>query len=271
MRHCLLAVGLGFLIMGSVVSAADPRIVAHRGLLRHTPENTMTNFRSCLNLKLGFEFDVRRAKDGTLVCVHDDTLDRTTNGTGRVAEKTLLELKKLDAGSWFDPRFRGQRIPTIDEIFTLIEKSRVKHVLITVDLKAEGVEADVVALALKHGILDQLLMIGNTIDHPEVRQKLRAADSSTHVACVANTAAELQSAIDDKLSDWVYVRYVPSRDEIAAIHQAGKKSFIAGPTVASEQIENWSQVTEAGIDGILTDYPLSLAEQLRVKNQAETR
>lgn len=271
MRHCLLAVGLGFLIIGSVASAADPRIVAHRGLMRHTPENTMTNFRSCLNLKLGFEFDVRRAKDGTLVCVHDDTLDRTTNGTGRVAEKTLVELKKLDAGAWFDLRFRGQRIPTLEEIFTLIEQSRVKQVLITVDLKAEGVEADVVALALKHGILDQLLMIGNAIDHPQVRQKLRAADSSTHVACVANTAAELPSAIDDALSDWVYVRFVPSQAEIAKIHRAGKKAFIAGPTVAGEKIENWSKATTAGIDGILTDYPLSLAEQLRVKVQAETR
>lgn len=133
MRHFLLAAGVGYLMIGSVASAADPRIVAHRGLLRHTLENTLTNFRSCLNLKFGFEFDVRRAIDGTLVCVHDDTLDRTTNGTGRVAEKTLLELKKLDAGGWFDPRFRGQRIPTIDEIFTLIAQSLTKQLLIAVN------------------------------------------------------------------------------------------------------------------------------------------
>jgi len=61
-------------------NAEDPLIVAHRGLLHHAPENTLAYFRACLELRIGFEFDVERTKDGQLVCVHDDTVDRTTNG-----------------------------------------------------------------------------------------------------------------------------------------------------------------------------------------------
>ena len=77
--------------------AANPPqalIVAHRGLLRHAPENTLANFRACLELRLGFEFDVSQTKDGHLVCIHDDTVDRTTNGTGKVADLTLEEIRR---------------------------------------------------------------------------------------------------------------------------------------------------------------------------------
>lgn len=88
--------------------ASEPLIVAHRGLLHHAPENTLANFRACLELRLGFEFDVEVTKDGELVCIHDSTLDRTTNGTGKVSEHTLAEIRNLDAGSWFAPKFANE-------------------------------------------------------------------------------------------------------------------------------------------------------------------
>src|SRR3954454_13988697 len=106
------------LLLGA--SAGQPLPVAHRGLLRHAPENTLANFRACLELRLGFEMDVRRCRDGTLVCVHDASVDRTTDGRGAVANLALGELKALDAGSWFHPAFAGERIPTVDEVFALL-------------------------------------------------------------------------------------------------------------------------------------------------------
>lgn len=106
---------LSLSLMHSQSSAAEPAkplIVAHRGLLIHAPENTLANLRACLELRLGFEFDVERTKDGHVVCIHDGTLDRTTNGTGKVSEQTLEEIRQLDAGSWFDPSFAGEKVPS---------------------------------------------------------------------------------------------------------------------------------------------------------------
>ena len=100
--------------------AAEPRplIVAHRGLLRHAPENTLANFRAFLEVRIGFEFDVQRTKDGHLVCIHDDTVDRTTNG--KVSELTLEEIRRLDTGSWFDAKFASEKVPTIEEVLKLV-------------------------------------------------------------------------------------------------------------------------------------------------------
>src|SRR5205814_4104078 len=82
-------------------------VVGHRGLLNEAPENTLANFRACLDLRLGFEFDVQRTKDGHLVCLHDSTLDRTTNGQGNVSEHSLDQIREPDAGRWFAPECAG--------------------------------------------------------------------------------------------------------------------------------------------------------------------
>ena len=82
-------------------SDGQPLVIAHRGLLKHAPENTLANFRACLELRIGFEVDVRRSQDGMLVCVHDDTVDRTTSGRGAVSALSLAELKKLTGVSDF--------------------------------------------------------------------------------------------------------------------------------------------------------------------------
>lgn len=147
----------------------QPLIVGHRGLLLHSPENTLANFRACLDIRLGIEFDVRRTKDGHLVCMHDGTVDRTTNGKGKVAELTLEQIRQFDAGSWFDPRFAGEKVPTYEEIMQLLAQHPEKNFLVAVDIKVEDVEPDVVRLAEKHKVLHRLLFIGKTISEPAVR------------------------------------------------------------------------------------------------------
>lgn len=93
-----------------------PKIIGHRGVAGHAPENTLAAFRAASLMGLAWvEFDVMLSGDGNLVLIHDETVDRTTNGTGKVSELTVAQLKRLDAGSWFDPKFRRQRIPTILE------------------------------------------------------------------------------------------------------------------------------------------------------------
>lgn len=247
------------------VAADRPRVVAHRGLLLEAPENTLANFRACLELHLGFEIDVLRTADGKLVCIHDSTVDRTTNGSGKVSDLTLAQLQALDAGSWFSPSFQGERVPTIEQVFRLMAQSQARDVLVAVDIKQDdsAVEGELVRLARKHGVLNQLLFIGRTILHAPVRERLRQASRRAHIARVAHNSDELIGAIADPLNDWVYVRYMPSAKEVEGIHHAGKQVFIAGKSVSGQELQNWKTAAEVGMDAILTDYSLELARALR--------
>lgn len=253
----------GVIVATAAEPPPTPAIVAHRGLLQHAPENTLANFRACLELRLGFEFDVQRSRDGVLVCMHDETVERTTNGAGKVVDLTLAELRALDAGRWFDPHFAGEKVPTVDEVLQTIAAVRDRDVLIAVDLKSADVERDVVRLAEQHRVLHRLLFIGRTISEPGVRQRLRETSAQAHIAALAATAADLPAAIADPHANWVYLRFVPTTAQIAAVHQSKKRAFIAGVTVAGQQPDNWRAASVAGIDAVLTDYPLELRAALR--------
>lgn len=99
-----------------------------------------------------------------------------------------------------------------------------------------------------------------TISEPGVRQRLRetSAEGRGHIAALAATAADLPAAIADPHANWVYLRFVPTTAQIAAVHQSKKRAFIAGVTVAGQQPDNWRAASVAGIDAVLTDYPLEL-------------
>ena len=116
-------------ISGSASTGADAQrvpmpvrgICAHRGASDTHPENTIAAFREAIRLGAQMiEFDVALSKDGQLVLMHDDTIDRTTNGTGPVTNSTLAELQALDAGSWKGSRFKDTRIPTLDQALQIM-------------------------------------------------------------------------------------------------------------------------------------------------------
>lgn len=110
--------------------------VAHRGASGYAPENTLAAFRLALELGTdAVELDLRPTRDAQLVVLHDDTLERTTNGRGRLAERTLAEVKRLDAGSWFAPRFRDERVPHLAEVLELVRGHPVRLLL---ELKTRG-------------------------------------------------------------------------------------------------------------------------------------
>jgi glycerophosphoryl diester phosphodiesterase len=259
---------LSVLAVSLVAGAAEPaapRLVGHRGLLRHAPENTLAGFAACLELGLGFELDVRRSKDGTLVVMHDADVKRTTSGKGLVAGLTLAELRKLDAGAWFDPAFAGQRVPTLDEVFALVKARRGPGTLVALDIKIqdESVEADLVRLAQQHGVLSNVVCIGHAIDDPAVRRRLRQASSATPVAVLAQSAADLQKALADPDADWAYLRFVPTAEQVAACRKAGKRVFVVGARAGEIDPENRRRLRELGVDAILTDFPLEYRELWR--------
>lgn len=105
------------------------QVIAHRGASGYAPENTAAAFRAALTLGAdAIETDLRLSKDGRIVLMHDATVDRTTDGSGRVEELTAAELKSLDAGAWFDPAYRGDRVLFLEEALALVDR-RVPLVL----------------------------------------------------------------------------------------------------------------------------------------------
>src|SRR5207302_1653383 len=111
-------------------------VIAHRGASGHAPENTMAAFRKAVAQGATFiETDLQLSRDAHFVAIHDGTVNRTTNGRGSVHDLTLVELRELDAGSWFGSEFSGERIPTLEEILQFSKKNDVVFYL---EMKTSG-------------------------------------------------------------------------------------------------------------------------------------
>ena len=113
----------------------DRGLCAHRGAMETHPENTIVAFLEAVNSGAHMiEFDIFLTKDNEMVVIHDETVDRTTNGTGKVSEFTLQQIKELDAGGWKASEFAGEKIPTIDEVLAVMPV----NVWLNIHLKGEG-------------------------------------------------------------------------------------------------------------------------------------
>lgn len=113
-------------------TARLPLILGHRGASAHAPENTLAAFRlACAQGADGIELDVKLSADGAMVVIHDQTVDRTTGGSGKVNSLKLEEIKRLDAGSFFSPAFKGEPIPTLEEVFAAVGQDLLINVELT--------------------------------------------------------------------------------------------------------------------------------------------
>jgi glycerophosphoryl diester phosphodiesterase len=109
-----------------------PLILAHRGASKQAPENTLAAFELALKQGAhGVELDAKLSADGEVVVIHDASVDRTTNGHGRVSQLKLTALRELDAGSFFSEQFRGEKIPTLAEVFETIGRRAIINVELT--------------------------------------------------------------------------------------------------------------------------------------------
>jgi glycerophosphoryl diester phosphodiesterase len=147
------------------------QVIGHRGSCADRPENTLSSFRRAIEAGAAItEVDVRTTKDGVLVLLHDAELSRVTGVKGRVGDLTLDELKKLDAGSWFDPSFKGERIPTLHEALELC-KGKIG---VMIDLKETGAEyaEKITALVRKHGEPAKTVLGVRSVEHARQFKKL---------------------------------------------------------------------------------------------------
>ncbi|GEL14293.1 glycerophosphodiester phosphodiesterase [Pediococcus cellicola] len=116
------------------------KIIAHRGSKGIRPENTLPAFEKAIEEGAdGIETDVHMSKDGHLIIMHDETVDRTTNGQGRIMDQTLMQLKTLDAGSYFGYAYLGTQIPTLNEVIQLLIAKKFKGIF-NLELKTDKIQ-----------------------------------------------------------------------------------------------------------------------------------
>lgn len=133
------------------------QVVAHRGFSAVAPENTLISARKALEGGAdGVECDVQRTRDGVLVLMHDDDVKRTTNGAGKVVDLTLPQIKELDAGSWKDKAYAGERVPTLAEYLALLKDTGCAPVI---EIKMHGISEAVVQAIRQAGMLQQCYVI----------------------------------------------------------------------------------------------------------------
>lgn len=228
-------------------------IFAHRGARGYAPENTMAAFRRALDLGAdGIELDVQLSRDGAVVVCHDHTIDRTSDGSGWVRDLTLAELRRRDCGSWFDPAFAGERIPTLEEVLAWLAPTPL---LLNVELKNgpvvyPGLEEKTAALLAAFGLQERTVI--SSFYHPSLR-RIRELDRRlrTGVLFACRPLAPLALARDVDAAflhpHWHYLE----ADWVATAQRAGVGVNVFTVNTPSEL----ALAQAAGADGIFTDYP----------------
>ncbi len=232
-----------------------PLIFAHRGACKVAPENTLPAFEAAIRLGAdGVELDVQYSSDGALMIFHNPTLDKTTDGTGRITAHTLEELRKLDAGSWFGPEFANTRIPTLDEVLDLLKDK----LLINIELKAFNATSrqlgiDVVQAVRQHGMADQVVI---SSFNPFA---LRAA-------CKVGQEIEGALLLSPDLPGWTRWDFIRKHSRAQGLHPElvmVDAAYMARARKLGLPVRVWTvnneadirRMIELGVDAIITDLP----------------
>src|SRR4051812_12709361 len=141
-------------------------VAAHRGCSQDAPENTLAAFSRALDVGADLvEFDVHVSADGDVIVIHDDKVDRTTNGSGEVARLRTEEIKTLDAGSWFSDAYAGEPVPLLDEVLDLLKGRAVPLIEIKAKRKkAPDCGARVIEALRRHRMLDEAVVICRDVE-----------------------------------------------------------------------------------------------------------
>jgi glycerophosphoryl diester phosphodiesterase len=196
--------------------------IAHRGAALYAPENTLASFRLALEHRApAVECDVQRTRDGRLVVIHDQTVDRTTDGRGAVGDLTFEEVRRLDAGRWFAPEFAGEQIPLLDEVLDLIRG----RALLQLEIKNgptfyEGIEREALDAIRRRDMEDDVLLI--SFDHLCLRAARaacpRIATGILYAARLVDGPAAARAAGADALCvQWAFA----AEEVVAQAHAAG--------------------------------------------------
>lgn len=243
---------LGFyLILVSYICMGETYVCAHRGDVKNAPENTLPAFQSAVKKGVHMiEFDVRMTKDGHLVIMHDEKVDRTTNGKGKVQDLLSEEIYKLDAGKWFSDSFAGTKIPSLYEAITTIPYG----ILCNVHVYGDEFVTEVVAKTLKEtGQMGRCFIACNNEKQVEIlREKVPEMKICLLPEGLEKRRNFIERGIRLKVS-YVQISITQGLDnlkeDIELAHQHGiKVNFFS-----AQDPETIKKLAEAGVDYILTD------------------
>jgi len=241
-----------------------PAVIGHRGYRARYPENTLASFSAAIAAGADMiELDVTLSKDDRVVVIHDDNLDRTSSGRGKVRQTPLEILKTLDTGSWFDPSFSGETLPTLEEVLDLAGSS----ILINIEIKSsawnpffqnEAIERQIVRLvaekqmqesvlisSFQTGFLERIVQLPH---HPEV-----ALISGQPVPQgIVETCKRLGGF------SWHPCFQSLEQNLIHQMHQAGIRIF----PYTVNHAEDMLLLMNMGVDGIFTDDPSEMIRRM---------
>ena len=235
-------------------------VIAHRGASSSAPENTLAAFD--LALEMGarhLELDVELTRDGHVVVIHDDTVDRTTDGSGPVTAHTLDELRRLDAGRWFGAAFAGERIPTYEDV--LVRYRGRAHLHTEIKGRAPELTRQTVDLIRRHGMESEVTLTSfQRVRLEEVRAYAPELPSGWLVTDVSETT--LAEARRLGLVQLCPRAPLVTRELVQRLHAMG--FVVRAWGVATEDLMR--QVAEAGADGMTVNFPDRLLAWLAARS-----
>ncbi|QKG84808.1 glycerophosphodiester phosphodiesterase [Kroppenstedtia pulmonis] len=226
-------------------------VYAHRGYSAVAPENTVAAFRQAAEVKAdGIELDVQLSRDGEVIVIHDETVKRTTGQKGKVKDLTLEELHRLDAGSWFSADWKGEKIPTLNEVLQLAAESGMK---VNIELKNNkypypGLEEKVLQSVEYFGLMKKTII--SSFNHYSLRRvKERVPQVETAILYMASL-----------FEPWNYTKrigvasihsYWPTTEK-EMVEQCHKLSLPVRPFTVN-RVQEMRRLIRLGVDGVITD------------------
>ncbi|MGD9893476.1 MAG: glycerophosphodiester phosphodiesterase [Dehalococcoidia bacterium] len=243
-----------------------PLTISHAACKGHAPENTMAGIHAAVTLGVdAIEIDVHASRDGVPVLIHDERVDRTTDGTGAVRDLTLDQLRRLDAGARsFDGRFAGERVPMLAEVLDLTRNA----CLLVIEVKQPGIVEHIAEVVRRHRAADRAMIWSFHRDAvATARAVLPEAPAAQLWGGRTGDAASLIEGTVQRGAQAISVQY--SAVEPALVHAARLRGLTVY-TWTVDQPSDQARVAAAGVAGICTNLPDVLRETLTTEQYAGT-
>ena len=241
-----------------------PKIFAHRGAIDRFNESTITSYEIAIMDNIdAVEIDLRMTKDDVLIAMHDETIDRTTNGTGKVSQLTLDEIKSFETIGYYHGKIKKEEVPTLEEIFQKFH-NRGKYYIETrlVDGKVK-MEAHLVNLLKKYDLLDPKYVAMQSFSEESLEKIKELAPEITLTLLFKEGEFQLKKALDVEFPVIGLEASDATAEGVKALHRKGKEVHVFFNDIHSME-EQQRKMKELNVDGYFTD-DISFTKQLLKK------